>query len=67
MTVTRIHIADLVGYAFGPSGADKAELLSAAEDKDASSAILAQLERLPERHYRTMRDLWSFLEGVPVD
>lgn len=67
MTVTRLEIADLVGDAFGPRGADKAELLETARDQGASSELLACLDRLPAGHYRRMQELWNHLEGVPVD
>ena len=62
MTVTRIHLADLVGDAFGPDGASKNELLAAAAEHDASMAALSHLHQLPDRRFRHMAQLWSFLE-----
>ncbi len=67
MSVTRIQIADLVGDAFGPDGAETADLLLVARAKAASPAVLLELDRLPDRHFRHMRDLWEFLQGIPVD
>ena len=65
--VARIQIADLVADAFGPAGADRSEVLAAAVAGGASPELLAALERLPDRSFATMRDLWSYLPDVPVD
>ena len=64
MTVTRIHLADLVGDEFGPDGASKNQLLATAADHDASLATLSHLHQLPDRRFRHMAQLWSFLEDV---
>lgn len=65
--VTRIEIADLVGDAFAPGGAEKADLLSTAAQHGAHPAVLDKLGELPERRFRTMRDLWDHLPEVPID
>lgn len=66
-SVTRIEIADLVGDAFGPAGAEKASLLSTAAHQGAHPAVLDKLGELPNRRFRTMRDLWDHLPDVPID
>lgn len=67
VNVARIQIADLVADAFGPSGADRSQILAAAADGGAPPELLAALERLPDRSFATMRDLWSFLPDIPVE
>ncbi len=66
MTVTRIEIADLLTDAFGPDGASKAELLAVADEKDAPQRVKEQLQTLPPRTFRRMRDLWVYLNDIPV-
>lgn len=66
-TVTRIEIADLVENAFGPAGAHRSALLAAAAERGAAPVLLAKLGELPDRHFRSMRDLWDHLPEVPLD
>ncbi len=66
-TVTRIDIADLIPDAFGPRGADRAALLATAAEKGAHPAVQAKLTELPDRRFRTMRELWDHIPEVPVD
>jgi hypothetical protein len=66
-TVTRIDIADLIGDAFGPSGADRAALLATAAEKGAHPVVLEKLTELPDQRFRTMRELWDHIPEVPVD
>jgi hypothetical protein len=65
--VTRMQIADHVAGAFGTTGATKRQLISSAEVNDAPPGVLDHLRRLPERHFRELRDLWPFLAEVSVD
>jgi hypothetical protein len=65
--VTRIQIADLVGDAFGPGGADRAGLVDAATGKRGDPRVLEALRRLPDRRFPTMRDLWRHLPDMPVE
>ena len=67
MTVTRINIADAVEDAFTQRQASKADLLDWANTHGAGETVIAALSRLPERNFRTLRDLWPHLPGVPVD
>lgn len=67
MTVTRIQIADLVCAAFGPTGASKHDLLTAAQTNAAPEQVIQHLQSLPTSHFRQMRDLWEHLQDVPVE
>ncbi|WP_170177084.1 DUF2795 domain-containing protein [Myceligenerans xiligouense] len=64
--MARVQIADLVADAFGPSGAHRSEILAAAVAGGGSPELLAELERLPDRTFATMRDLWDHLPDVPI-
>lgn len=66
-TVTRIEIADLVEDGFGPRGASRDDLLIAAARRGADPRVLTTLETLPDRRFRTMRELWEHLPEVPLD
>ncbi|WP_129669535.1 DUF2795 domain-containing protein [Phytoactinopolyspora endophytica] len=66
MNVTRLEIADAVEGAFSTSPANKADILAQATANHARTELLDTLGRLPERDYRTLRDLWPHLAGVPV-
>lgn len=65
-TVTRLEIADLVEDAFGPGGTDRAALLAVAAEKGAHRVVVAKLGELPDRRFRSMRELWDYLPEVPV-
>lgn len=64
--VARVQVADLVADAFGPSGAHRSEILAAAVRGGAPPELLVELERLPDRSFTTMRDLWDYLPDIPV-
>ncbi|NEE01689.1 DUF2795 domain-containing protein [Phytoactinopolyspora halotolerans] len=66
MDVTRLEIADAIEDAFNAPPASKADLLAQATAKRARVELLDTLNRLPERDYRNLRDLWPHLAGVPV-
>jgi hypothetical protein len=66
VNVTRIEIADVVEDAFGSHPASKADLIARAAANHARVEILDTLHRLPENHFRSLRDLWPHLSGVPV-
>ncbi|MGH3321790.1 MAG: DUF2795 domain-containing protein [Streptosporangiaceae bacterium] len=65
--VTRMEIADHVSATFehGPSSRD--QLLEAASDSGARPELVAVLERLPDRRFAALRQLWQDLHDVPVD
>lgn len=65
--VTRLQIADVLGDAFGPDGADKQELLAVAARAGTPPKVLAHLQQLPDRRFRDMRALWDHLPEVPVE
>lgn len=66
-TVTRLEIADLIEDAFGSAGTDRAALLAAAATKGAHPVVVDKLGELPDRRFRSMRELWDYLPEVPVD
>jgi hypothetical protein len=64
--LTRIEIADHVADAFGPQGAHRSDLLAVAVQKNAPPNMLDKLHQLPDRHFRSMQDLWHHIPEVPV-
>lgn len=67
MIVTRIEIADAVEEAFATPPVNKDDLLACATTGRARPEVIETLGRLPERDYRSLRDLWPHLPGTPVD
>lgn len=65
--VTRIQIADTVGDAFDHLPVTRSGLLSIAASVHAHPRLLETLERLPDRDYGQLRDLWSHLDDVPIE
>jgi len=65
--VTRMGILDLVEDAFGRDGATRSDILQTARDNRADLPTLATLERLQDRRFRSVRDLWTDLPDVPVE
>lgn len=66
-TMTRLEIADMLGDAFGPAGADRAALVAVATKNQADPDVLQRLRTLPDRRFRTMRDLWDLLPDTCLD
>ncbi|WP_158542646.1 DUF2795 domain-containing protein [Phytoactinopolyspora halophila] len=66
MTVTRIEIADAVEDAFDAPPASKEDLLAWATANSARVEVLETLGRLPDTSFRSLRELWAHLSGVPV-
>jgi hypothetical protein len=64
--LTRIEIANLVADAFGAKGADRSDLLAVAVQRNAPPSMLDKLRELPDRHFRSMQDLWYHIPEVPV-
>lgn len=67
MSTTRAEIAAHVTAAFGHGRVTRDELVAAAEQSDASEAVLRVLARLPRGPYDDVRQLWPSLPGVPVE
>lgn len=65
-SATRAEIADHVETAFDFDSPSKDQLLDCARASQARPEVLAALERLPSRHYPTLRHLWPELEDLPV-
>jgi hypothetical protein len=65
--VTRLKIADAIAGGFGPRGAGREDLLSAARQAGAEPEVLSVVKQLPDLHYRTLRDLWDHLPDMPVE
>ncbi|WP_170220737.1 DUF2795 domain-containing protein [Amycolatopsis cihanbeyliensis] len=63
--VTRIEIIDAVEHAFADASATKQEVIDAAIQQEARTELLAVLDRLPDRGYRHVRDLWDHLPDIP--
>lgn len=67
MTVTRVEIADAVEDAFDHAPVTKDVLLVCATANRARPEVLAAVSRLPEQTFRSLRDLWPHLPGIPVE
>jgi len=64
---TRVEIADVLRNRLDGPLRSKAELLEAARALGASDAVVEALERLPDRKYGGLRDLWPCLPGIPIE
>lgn len=64
---TRIDVAESVVDLFFYGPAAKEELVQYAEDGGAPDHVLDALERLPDRKFARLSDLWSFLPDLPVE
>lgn len=65
--ITRSEIADHIEKAFLEAGtADRSELIATAEQSGARPQVIAALQRLSERRYASLRQLWTELADVPV-
>jgi hypothetical protein len=64
--VTRREIAEAVGAAFTLHSVGRDEILTSAQTSGASADVLAQLDRLADRSYSDLRQLWSELPELPV-
>lgn len=65
--VTRIEIANHIEAAFGPVPASRADLIAAARDSGARDETIQLLQRLPDKQYARLRQLWVDLPDVPVE
>ena len=66
-SVSRTELAQHIETAFISSPVVPAGLLDAAALSAARPAVLAILERLPNRPYGTIRDLWYDLPDLPIE
>lgn len=67
MVTSRTEIADYVAAAFDPGPVTREELLAAAICGGAPVSVVDELERLPRRTFRDLRELWPELPGLPVE
>jgi len=65
-SVSRMELAQHLETAFAAGPVTPAGLLDAATVSAARSAVLAVIERLPNRTYGTIRDLWYELPDLPI-
>ncbi|MEV6712597.1 DUF2795 domain-containing protein [Lentzea sp. NPDC051208] len=64
--VTRIEIIDATESAFSGASASKQEIITAAVKQESSTDLVSLLERLPDRQFAHVRDLWTYLPEVPI-
>ncbi|GAB3488362.1 DUF2795 domain-containing protein [Amycolatopsis cihanbeyliensis] len=64
--VTRNEIIDAVEDAFRDGSATTQEILDAAIRYEAPAELQATLQRLPDRTFGHVRDLWDHLPDVPI-
>ncbi len=67
MPITRVEIADHVRDVFQRGSVTRTELLAGAADHGARPAVLDTLQRLPDRVYRELRELWPDIPDVPIE
>ncbi len=64
--VTRLEVIDAVEHAFTRSSATKQEIITAAVQYGSRATVVTTLQRLPERSFRHVRDLWDHLPDIPL-
>lgn len=64
---TRIEIADALHEAFADGPETRDQLVAHAEAAGARPQVRTELERLPDRAFEGLRDLWGLLPGVPIE
>jgi hypothetical protein len=65
-SVSRMELAQHIETAFARGPVTQTGLLDAATVSAARSAVLAVIERLPNRTYGSIRDLWYELPDLPI-
>jgi hypothetical protein len=61
-----MEVVEELGEAFPGAGLSKEELVEEAHHRGVRSEVVRLLERLPERRYRHVRELWAQVPEVPV-
>lgn len=64
--ITRTELVTHIEAAFVHGPATRDSLLAYAVGSRARPEVIAQLERLPDKPYSTVRDLWYDLPDVPI-
>lgn len=64
--VTRIELANSIQAAFADGPATRDNLLAYAVGSKARPQAIALLQRLPNKSYSSLRDLWHDLGDVPI-
>jgi hypothetical protein len=65
-SVTRIELANSIQAAFADGPATRDTLLAYAVGSKARPQAIALLQRLPDKTYASLRDLWYDLGDTPV-
>lgn len=65
--VTRVEIADHVAHLFVTPPVSRDDILGAFGRCGARHEVSRVLERLPDRPFSSLRDLWPELPGVPIE
>ncbi|MET7423140.1 DUF2795 domain-containing protein [Dactylosporangium sp. NPDC005555] len=66
MTVTRIELANHIQAAFASGPATRDSMLAYAVSSHARPEVIAALQRLNDKPYPSIRDLWHVLADMPV-
>jgi hypothetical protein len=64
--VTREEIVDAIGACFTKGEARRNDLLIAVHERNARPELVATIERLPDKTFRRVRDLWITLPEIPL-
>ncbi|WP_327004330.1 DUF2795 domain-containing protein [Dactylosporangium sp. NBC_01737] len=66
MTVTRTELANHIQAAFASGPATRDNMLAYAASSHARPEVIAALQRLNDKPYPSIRDLWHDLGDLPV-
>lgn len=66
-SVTRVEIATHVAQLFTGVLVTRDDVVAAAAHAGARAEVLATLERLPDRRFSGLRDLWPEIPEVPIE
>lgn len=64
---SRIEIADLIEDALDGSARSRDELIASARDAGARPRVLDTLCELPDRDFRSLRELWEYLPSIGIE
>jgi hypothetical protein len=62
-----VTLGGRIENAFLSSSSSTSDLLNAALASDAGPGVFAALNRLPERRFVSVLDVWSHLDDLPFD
>jgi hypothetical protein len=64
---SRVEIADVLRDSLAGPLRSRSELVETARAAGARDAVVRVLERLPDRRFGNLRDLWPCLPDIPIE